>query len=202
MDVIPNREPESRLGAGDGRSGMAWPRELVLAAVSGLLGMPAMAGELAAFRGSSPAEELGRDWLPRIGVFLMAMAILGFLGFAALFLPPAGAWFIYLFLMPFFVWLPGMTLHPAAGWVICGAWLVAFPALRWWMRNTPSGRRWRRRQSRRWARFDGGEPGSASWSWRGSTSSRGSSGRSHAGGSSGLSGRGGRFGGGGASGRW
>ena len=143
-----------------------------------------------------------QQWLPRVGVFLMAMVIFGFLAFSALFLPPLGAWFIYLFLMPFFVWIPGWTLHPIAGWAVCGAWLVAFPLLRRWIYTTPSGKRWRRRQQRWIARFEGGEADSGSWKWSGSLRSRGSAGSSRSGSFSGLSGRGGRFGGGGASGRW
>ena len=138
----------------------------------------------------------------QVGVFLMAMVILGFLAVSALLSPPFWAWFIYLFLLPFFVWLPGMTLHPAAGWAISGAWLVAFPALRWWMHRTPSGTRWRVRQERRIARFGAGDAGRGSWRWTGSLRSRGAARPGRSGGSSGFFGRGGRFGGGGASGRW
>ena len=83
------------------------------------------------------------QWLPQVGVFLMGMTILGFLAVSALFVPPFWAWFIYLFLLPFFVWLPGMTLHPAVGWAIAGAWLIAFPVLRWWLWSTPTGGQWR-----------------------------------------------------------
>jgi uncharacterized membrane protein YgcG len=142
------------------------------------------------------------QWLPRVGVFLMAMVILGFLAISALFLPPAGAWFIYLFLTPFLIWLPGMTLHPAAGWIVSGAWLVAFPLVRRWLFTTPAGERWRKRFWRSLARFEG-DPAGASWGTSWSAGSRRSSGSSsRGGGSSGFSGGGGRFGGGGSSSRW
>ena len=55
---------------------------------------------------------------------VVAAAALGFLAVAALFSPPLWAWFIYLFLLPFLVWLPGMTLHPAAGWALAAAALL------------------------------------------------------------------------------
>ncbi len=142
-----------------------------------------------------------KRWLLPVGVFLMAMAILGFLAVAALFAPPFWAWFIYLFLLPFLVWMPGMTLHPAAGWPLAAAWLIAFPVLRRWLYTTPSGKRWLARQRRRLARFEGGDPAAARWRVPWSSGSPGSAAR---GGrtSSGFSGRGGRFGGGGGSSRW
>lgn len=144
-----------------------------------------------------------KQWLLPAGVFLMAMVILGFLAISALFAPPFWAWFIYLFLLPFLVWMPGMTLHPAVGWALCGTWLVAFPALRRWLYTTPSGKRWLERQRGRLARFEGGDPSAARWRVPSSSGSRTSSGRNRGGGSSsGLSGGGGRFGGGGSSSRW
>ncbi len=142
------------------------------------------------------------QWLLPVGVFLMAMVILGFLAFSALSLPPLGAWFIYLFLMPFFIWIPGWTLHPIAGWGICGAWAVAFPLLRRWLYATPSGELWLRRQRGWLDRFGSGEPVSGSWGRSGSWRSNNSAGSGRSGRSSGFSGGGGRFGGGGASGRW
>lgn len=146
---------------------------------------------------------LSEQWLLPVAVFLMGMAIFGFLAISALFLPPAGAWFIYLFLLPFLVWLPGMTLHPAAGWVLGGVWLVGFPALRRWLHTTPAGERWRERWRRWVARFDGGDPTAARWGRFFSAGSRRPSGRGSRGGkSSDFSGRGGRFGGGGSSSRW
>jgi uncharacterized protein len=151
------------------------------------------------------AEALGRwwrHWNLRLGVFAMAMALLGFLAYSALLVSPVGAWFIYLFLMPFLVWLPGWTLHPIAGWLLCGAWAVLFPWLRRRLRDSPSGRRWRRRQLRRWVAFGAGEVSFGGQAWSGSSIGRSSAGGSRGGGSATLTGGGGRFGGGGASSRW
>jgi uncharacterized membrane protein YgcG len=144
-----------------------------------------------------------KQWSLRVGVFLLGMVILGFLAVSALFLPPAGGWFIYVFLLPFLVWVPAMTLHPAAGWALGGFWLVCFPALRRWLHTTPSGERWCERWRSFVALFDGGDPGTASWRGFSSAGSRRASSPTDRGGkSSTFSGRGGRFGGGGSSSRW
>jgi uncharacterized membrane protein YgcG len=145
---------------------------------------------------------VAKQWLLRAGFLLMVLLILGFLGVSALFLPPLGAWFIYLFLLPFLAWLPGMVFHPAVGWALCGAWLITFPVTRRWLYNTPSGRRLIRRQRGWLARFEGGDLPSGSWRPTHSPRSSGSSSLGGSGRSSVFSPRGGRFGGGGASGRW
>ena len=148
-------------------------------------------GEQAAVSGepATPKRQPSRRYrvnqlLLPVGVFLMAMVILGFLAVSALFAPPFWAWFLYLFLLPFLVWLPGWTLHPAAGWALAGAWLVAFPLLRRWLYATPAGRQWLVRQRRRLARFEGGDPSAAGWRIPWSSSSRRSAGGSRATGTS------------------
>ena len=155
---------------------------------------------------SGPEERsmrsLVRRWWQPVGVLLMALSILGFLGFSALFLPPLGAWFIYLFLVPFLIWLPGMALGPAAGWVCTGLWLLAFPLLRHRILTSRAGARLRRAYLGWWNRFGSGSPGGAGSFANVGRRPGASPSTSGSRGSSRPVGKGGRFGGGGASGRW
>ena len=118
-----------------------------------------------------------------VGTFsLIAVATSGFAG-----------WFLYLFLMPFYFAFPGAIFGLTGGLIALGAWVVAFPVLRF---GTPLGKS-----------LTGGSSGGgfSGGGWSRSWSSEGWSGGGFSGGgfsSGGFSGGGGSFGGGGASGSW
>jgi uncharacterized protein len=97
------------------------------------------------------------------------------------------AWFLYLFLMPFWFAFPVAILGRPMGLIPIALWVVGFPIVWAVLHGTAAGRTWRGAGP-----FLGGGGG---WS-----SSRGGWGGGFAGG--GFSGGGGSFGGGGASGSW
>ena len=101
----------------------------------------------------------------------------------AVFSPGCQAWFLYVFLMPFYFAFPAALVAPSFGVAMFGLWLVAFPVLKLWLGRAKAGRAFLKRHPA-WASIG--------------TASRGSGGRS----SGGFSGGGGSFGGGGASGSW
>ena len=117
-----------------------------------------------------------------LGLFLLLFFI-PFIA-AALFSKGLSSWFLYFFLMPFFGVFPSVFVHPKAGLIILGTWIVAFPILKFWLRKSPAGRR-----------LVTSHPGWTTWA-----SSGGRSGGGWSGGA--FSGGGGSFGGGGASGSW
>ncbi|MEM7582861.1 MAG: TPM domain-containing protein [Acidobacteriota bacterium] len=102
-------------------------------------------------------------------------------------------WVLYVFLMPFFYAFPAEVLGQVVGIVALAAWVTGFPILRYVLRNTAWGERFRN-----WRPQVGG---AGTWSsGGGGWSSGGWSGGGFSGG--GFSGGGGSFGGGGASGSW
>ena len=136
-----------------------------------------------------PAEAVGGQslqdapWWGRllgIGIFTVVVGVFSVL---AVFSPGCQAWFLYVFLMPFYFAFPAALVAPSFGVAMFGLWLVAFPVLKLWLGKAKAGRAFLKRHPA-WASI--------------ATASRGSGGRS----SGGFSGGGGSFGGGGASGSW
>lgn len=113
-----------------------------------------------------------------------AIPMLLFLGFFSLNLlrirGPAG-WVPYVFMMPFWYFLPWIALGNPWGWVCLAAWVIGFPVLRAAV-GKGGGGGW----GGTWSTGAGGWSSSSGWS----------------GGGGGFSGGGGSFGGGGASGSW
>ena len=137
-----------------------------------------------------PAEAVGsqsvRDapWWGRllgIGIFTVVVGVFSVL---AVFSPGCQAWFLYVFLMPFYFAFPAALVAPPFGVAMFALWLLAFPILKIWLGKSAGGRSFLKRH-----------PG---WARIGTASGGGSSGHS----SGGFSGGGGSFGGGGASGSW
>jgi len=99
------------------------------------------------------------------------------------------AWFLYLFLMPFWFLFPIAMLGRPLGFLPIGLWVVGFPIVWAILHGTTAGKNWRDTGGGPFFGTGGG------WS-----SSRGGWGGGFSGG--GFSGGGGSFGGGGASGSW
>ena len=125
----------------------------------------------------SELEELG----VRVVVGLISFTIIGLFSVVALFTKGGQAWFLYLFLVPFYATFPVAVLGPLGGLLVI-VWLIGFPILRIFTWHSSWGRG-----------FRSAHPG-----WVTFASSRGGSGSSFGG----FSGGGGSFGGGGASGGW
>jgi len=136
--------------------------------------------------------ETGIDTPDAASVFAMAVIFFGVMSvfaLSALFSKGGGAWFLYLFLVPFFFAFPGAIFGGKLGVIVVLAWLIGFPILRAMIWHTSAGKGFRT-----------SHPTLTNW-----TSSRGGGGWSRGGGFSsggGFSGGGGSFGGGGASGGW
>ncbi|MEE4271010.1 MAG: TPM domain-containing protein [Thermoanaerobaculales bacterium] len=121
-----------------------------------------------------------------IVMMLIFVAVIGTFAITALFSKGGGAWFLYLFLVPFFFAFPSGAFGIVVGTIVVVAWLVGFPILRALIWHTGLGRDFRT-----------SHPGWVTWG-----SSGGSWGGRSSFGGGGFSGGGGSFGGGGASGGW
>ncbi len=134
---------------------------------------------------SRDASEAG--WGFKLVFFGFYAVVTGVFSALALFSRGRESWVLWLFLMPFHLLFP-MVLHPLAGLIIFGAWLLGLPLFKLWFGKSAWGRR-----------FGGEHPGWASFASAGGS---GESGGWSSGGDSGFSGGGGDFGGGGASSDW
>jgi len=141
-----------------------------------------MRGEALPAAEATPGAEPAPWWAMLFGVAMFVLVI-GLFSLVAVFSPGCQAWFLYLFLTPFYLAFPAAFAGLPFGVLMGAAWLLAFPVLKVWLGKSAAGRAWVKRH-----------PGLASIG-----SSRGSSGSSRSGG---FSGGGGSFGGGGASGSW
>jgi uncharacterized protein len=119
------------------------------------------------------------------GIIFFLIFGLPFVGAALSSRGPAG-WILGFFLTPFFFAFTAMVFGVAAGLVVAGVWLVAFPILRLILPKAPRGGGGRSGGGLVWGPFLGGSGGGGGFS----------------GGFGGFSGGGGSFGGGGASGGW
>jgi uncharacterized protein len=138
-----------------------------------------------------PEDSRGEDLPARERFFSLAIfaIVIGTFSLSALGSSGCMAWFMYLFLMPFWFLFPRVLLGPTIGMVLFLGWVIGFPVLRLLVGRSGGG--------------DGGGGffgGGRSWTW--STGTGGWSGGGGGGCSGGFSGGGGSFGGGGASGGW
>ena len=115
-----------------------------------------------------------------IGFFALVIGLFSFIGAAS---EGCGAWFLFVFLMPFYFTFPAAVFGLNAGVGALGFWIVAFPILRLLVARSGFSKSFR------------GFSGGRGWSSGGWSSGGGFS-------SGGFSGGGGSFGGGGASGGW
>jgi uncharacterized protein len=122
------------------------------------------------------------------GIFIL---LIGTFSMVALVAPGGVAWFLYLFLVPFYAAFPTAMFPPYGGIIAGGAWLILFPIVRAFLKS-PQGKEFRKRHGWVPGPGDGGR-------WR--TSGGGFSGGG-SGGGGGFSGGGGSSGGGGASSSW
>ena len=166
---------------GDFSGGTRQAVEVIAAAVRG---DPDAAAAVAAPEAAAP--ELG-TMIAMTAVFL---AVIGTFAMSALFTKGAVAWFLYLFLVPFFFALPSAVVGVRWGGVAVLAWLVGFPILRLLIWHTGAGRTFRTSY-----------PTLTTWTTTGGSWGRGGFGGGGFSGG-GFSGGGGSFGGGGASGGW
>ena len=131
-------------------------------------------------------EEPERQKPSGLGGFLVMFLL--FFVIPALRAPGAGAWLLYVFLMPFIFGLPAAMFGPTMGVIALAVWAVGFPILR---RILPPPRPSSSSRGRRGGWISGGGfGGGGGWSSGGG------------GGGGGWSRGGGSFGGGGASGSW
>ncbi len=135
---------------------------------------------------SAPMPEVGA----LIVMMLLFLVVIGTFAVTALFSKGGGAWFLYLFLVPFFFAFPSAAFGILVGTIVVLVWLIGFPILRTLIWHTSAGKGFRTSHPT-WVTL-----GSSGGSWGGSSSFGGGS----FGG--GFSGGGGSFGGGGASGGW
>jgi uncharacterized protein len=134
-------------------------------------------------------EPLG--WPGRLLALAIFALVVGGVSLVATFSSGCQAWFIYVFLMPFYFAFPAGFATPSAGVAMLAAWVICFPIAKLWLGKTHAGRTWVKSHPV-WSSIAAGSAGgSGSHGW---SSSDGSSG--------GFSGGGGSFGGGGASGSW
>jgi uncharacterized protein len=129
------------------------------------------------------------DTMPLVAMGAIFLSVVGVFAMSALFTKGGGAWFLYLFLMPFFFAFPGAAFGGKVGVIVVLVWLIGFPILRTLIWHTGAGKDFRT-----------SHPTWTTWSSSGGSWSSGSGGWSSGGG--GFSGGGGSFGGGGASGGW
>jgi uncharacterized protein len=124
--------------------------------------------------------------IARLGGLLIFTVVVGVFSLVALFGKGCMGWFLYAFLMPFYLLFPAGLIHPAAGAIAFGSWLIGFPILKLFFARSGAGKA-----------FLAAHPNLVQFST--------STGRSGSGGSwssGGFSGGGGSFGGGGASSSW
>lgn len=128
--------------------------------------------------------------MPEVGALIVMMlifsAVVGTFAFTALFSKGGGAWFLYLFLVPFFFAFPSAAFGILVGTIVVFAWLIGFPILRALIWHTGMGKDFRTSHPTLTTINSSG-----GWSSGGFSSGGG-----------GFSGGGGSFGGGGASGGW
>jgi len=122
---------------------------------------------------------------PLLVMAVIFLTVMGAFAYSALFTKGGGAWFLYLFMVPFFFAFPGAVFGARVGVIVVIAWLIGFPILRTLIWHSASGKAFRTSHPT-WTQSGGG------WSSGGWSSSGGG----------GFSGGGGSFGGGGASGGW
>jgi len=122
---------------------------------------------------------------PFLVMAVVFLTVMGAFAYSALFTKGGGAWFLYLFMVPFFFAFPGAVFGARVGVIVVIAWLIGFPILRTLIWHSASGKAFRTSHPT-WTQSGGG------WSSGGWSSSGGG----------GFSGGGGSFGGGGASGGW
>ena len=157
-------------------------------------------GEVAAQLPPAPvapaAGELGLGG--RLFMGALFLVVVGLFSAVAVVMPGAGAWMLYVFLMPFHCLFPIAIMTPPVGTAWFVLWVIGFPLARRWLSKTGRAARWRD-----WVPATAGSGGSWSsgGSWGSSGGSSWSSSSSSSGGSS-FSGGGGSFGGGGASSSW
>ncbi len=168
-----------RFRAGDYGGGVEAGVDAVIAAIEGKE-IPEPASGLLA---TAP----GIPWYVRlIGLSVFAVVI-GLFSLIAIVGPAVPGWFLYLFLVPFYAVFPSVLIHPKAGAVLAGGWLLALPVARLLLHRSGGGRSFLSRHPGLVALAASGGRGRGGGSW---------------GGSSGFSGGGGSFGGGGASSGW
>jgi uncharacterized protein len=143
-----------------------------------------------------PEEAAGgiKGIAPRAVMFVVFLVVVGMFSMVALATEGGGAWFLYLFLVPFWFAFPLAIFGSPLGALLGGGWLLGFPPLHRLLRK-------KRKEGKlfRGDRWTGGAPGGG-WVW---TSRGGGFGGGRGGGfGGGFRGGGGSFGGGGASGRW
>lgn len=160
----------------------------IMAAVDAMVGLVEGEDSLppAAATPQPPGGELG--WSTVFGAVIFLLTV-GTFSLQALAARGCLAWFLYLFLMPFWFLFPMGMLGNPLGLILFGLWVVGFPILRALIHGTGVGRSWKGAGNGPFVGTGGG------WS-----SSRGGWGGGFSGG--GFSGGGGSFGGGGASGSW
>jgi uncharacterized protein len=147
---------------------------------------------LSAIRGAYAPSEVPKTSGPNLPFFTVFLGVVGVFTFLTVVTPGRGGWFLYLFLIPFWLSFPMVSLGVVAGGVLFALYLLGVPVAKIWFARTEKGRRLLRKlQASRTGHRDGG------W-WV----SSGSSGWGSSGGGSSFSGGGGSFSGGGASGRW
>jgi len=126
------------------------------------------------------------DAVPLLAMAAIFTSVIGVFAFSALFSKGGGAWFLYLFLVPFFFAFPSAILGAKWGVILVVVWLIGFPILRMLLWHTNIGKGFRTTHPT-WTTW-----GSSGGSWGGGGGFSGG----------GFSGGGGSFGGGGASGGW
>jgi uncharacterized protein len=126
------------------------------------------------------------DAVPLVAMAVIFISVIGVFAISAVFSKGGGAWFLYLFLVPFFFAFPGAIFGSKWGVILVVAWLIGFPILRMLLWHTNAGKGFRTSHPN-WTTW-----GSSGGSWGGGGGFSGG----------GFSGGGGSFGGGGASGGW
>lgn len=168
-----------RFRAGDFDGGVSDAVEVVSALVRGEEALPPPSVD--------STRQLGDlDWSQAIA-FVAFLIPVGIFSLRAITAQGCVAWFLYLFLMPFWLAFPLAILGRPLGFFPVGLWVIGFPVLWAILRGSGTGSRWQ-------------GPGPFFGTGGGWSSSRGGWGGGFSGG--GFSGGGGSFGGGGASGSW
>jgi len=154
-------------------------------------GVDAVAGSISG-RDVVPAEAptgnqdlRNAPWMFRILFLGIFTVVVGTFSLVALVSSGCFAWFLYVFLIPFYATFPPVGLGVPLGFVPLVVWVIGFPIAKAWLARTKAGKAFLTRH-----------PGLAGMA----AATRGSGGGGRSGG--GFSGGGGSFGGGGASGRW
>ena len=127
--------------------------------------------------------------MPLLVMAVIFFSVMSVFTLSALFSKGGGAWFLYLFLVPFFFAFPGAVLGFRWAVITVVVWLIGFPILRLLIWHTVAGKSFRTSHPT-WTNWNSARGGG--WSGGGGGFSSGG----------GFSGGGGSFGGGGASGGW